>query len=249
MRRLRYQDPGGSVRTGELVERKIIFGEQQLDMNDVNVLAPSQPTKIVCVGLNYEDHISEGSYDEIPDIPMLFLKPPSALASHNDVIKLPTGRKRCDYELELGVIISRQCKNVKSADAMSVVEGFTCGNDLSNRDDQYMEMDRRWGLFRGKAFDNSAPIGPVVADPEHVPLDATLELRVNGKTKQRSSRDKMIFTVPEIIEEVTKYMTLEPGDVILTGTPSNVGKLKSGDDIEIEIEGIGTLKHSVVQTH
>lgn len=245
MRRVRFRDPAGSIRSGELTDDNIVFGEDVYEMDEIDVLAPSEPTKIVCVGLNYEDHVEEGSYDEIPDIPMLFLKPPNAVAGHGDTITFPAGKERCDYELELGVVIGEQCKHVSTADAMNVVEGFTCANDLSNRDDQYMELERKWNFFRGKAFDNAAPMGPVVADPEHVPADASLELRVNGETQQRSSRDNMIFSVPEIIEEVTTYMTLEPGDAILTGTPANVGPLEDGDVVEIEVEGIGTLEHSV----
>jgi 2-keto-4-pentenoate hydratase/2-oxohepta-3-ene-1,7-dioic acid hydratase in catechol pathway len=124
---------------------------------------------------------------------------------------------------------------------MDVVAGYTCVNDISNRDDQRREQN--W--VRGKAFDNACPIGPLVATPEHVPEDASIELRLNGETKQSSSREHLIFSVPELIAEITSYMTLEPGDVIATGTPEGVGPMEDGDEVEVEIEGIGTLKHSV----
>jgi len=124
---------------------------------------------------------------------------------------------------------------------MDVVAGYTCLNDITNRDDQ--EREQNW--VRAKAFDNACPIGPNVATPEHVPEDASIECRVNGETKQSSSRDNLIFSVEEIIAEITEYLTLEPGDVIATGTPAGVGPLSDGDTVEVEIEGIGTLKHSV----
>jgi 2-keto-4-pentenoate hydratase/2-oxohepta-3-ene-1,7-dioic acid hydratase in catechol pathway len=124
---------------------------------------------------------------------------------------------------------------------MDVVAGFTCVNDISNRDDQRKEQN--W--VRGKAFDNACPLGPVVATPEHVPADATIECRVDGETRQSASRDEMVFSIPELIAEVTHYMTLVPGDVIATGTPAGVGPLATGDAVEIEIEGVGTLRHGV----
>jgi 2-keto-4-pentenoate hydratase/2-oxohepta-3-ene-1,7-dioic acid hydratase in catechol pathway len=156
-------------------------------------------------------------------------------------VPLPAGKERIDYEAELGVVIGEQCRNVSQPNAQDVIAGYTCVNDLSNRDDQAIEQN--W--VRGKAFDNAAPIGPLIATPEHVPEDATIESRVNGELKQSSSRDQFIFSVPELIEEITTYMTLEPGDVISTGTPAGVGPLADGDEVEIEIEGIGTLRHTV----
>jgi 2-keto-4-pentenoate hydratase/2-oxohepta-3-ene-1,7-dioic acid hydratase in catechol pathway len=124
---------------------------------------------------------------------------------------------------------------------MDVVAGFTCVNDVSNRDDQRVETN--W--VRGKAFDGAAPMGPVVADVEDVPADARVRLRVNGETKQDSTRDQLIFDVPTVIEEVTTYLTLEPGDVISTGTPAGVGPLSDGDRVEVTVEGVGTLEHAV----
>ncbi|MFC7250294.1 fumarylacetoacetate hydrolase family protein [Halomicroarcula sp. GCM10025324] len=254
MKRVRFRDSAGNVRGGRWTVEdgepkvtaaagpygRIAFGDEMYSPDEVDILPPCEPTKMVCVGINYVDHAEETD-SEIPDRPMLFLKAPNAVASHGNTLTLLPGKERIDYEAELGVVIGEQCKNVSESGAMDVVAGFTCINDISNRDDQ--DIEQNW--VRGKAFDNSAPIGPLVATPEHVPDDASIELRVNGETKQSSSRDNLIFSVPELIAEITEYMTLEPGDVISTGTPAGVGPLSTGDEVEVEIEGIGTLKHSV----
>lgn len=240
MRRVRFEDPAGSVRTGEWGDDGIDFAGRTYDPTEVNVLPPVEPTKIVCVGLNYSDHAEETDSD-IPDRPLLFLKTPNALAAHGDTVALPEGKERIDHEAELGVVIGRQCRNVPADRAMEVVAGYTCVDDLSNRDDQRVEQN--W--VRGKSFDNSAPIGPVVASPDLVPDDAEISLRVNGELKQHSSIDNLIFPVPELIEEITELITLEPGDVIATGTPAGISALSDGDAIEVEIEGVGRLEHSV----
>jgi 2-keto-4-pentenoate hydratase/2-oxohepta-3-ene-1,7-dioic acid hydratase in catechol pathway len=218
----------------------VTFGDQTYDTNTVSILPPSNPTKIVCVGLNYADHAKERNKD-IPDRPLLFLKPPNTLAGHGDTVTLPANKDRIDHEAELAVIIGTQARNVSADDAMEYVAGFTCLNDLSNRDDQ----DREQNWVRGKGFDNAAPMGPVLATPDEVPDDATVELRVNGEIRQSSTRTELIFSIPELIEEITTYMTLEPGDVISTGTTSGVAALVDGDHIDITIEGIGTLTHDV----
>ncbi|CQR52039.1 MULTISPECIES: fumarylacetoacetate hydrolase family protein [Haloferax] len=240
MHRVRFRDPAGSVRTGEWTDDGVSFGGRTFDPTAVDILPPCEPSKIVCVGLNYEKHAEETGMD-IPERPLLFLKPPNALAAHGDAVTLPAGKERVDYEAELGVVIGEQCRNVEPDDAMDVVAGFTCLNDISNRDDQ--EVEQNW--IRGKAFDNSAPLGPVVSTPDEVPADASIELRVNGETRQDSSRADFIFTIPELIAEITTYMTLEPGDVISTGTPEGIGPLSDGDRVEVDIEGIRTLEHTV----
>ncbi|GAA0535399.1 fumarylacetoacetate hydrolase family protein [Halorubrum ejinorense] len=244
MYRARFRDPAGSIREGEYDPDSdtVAFGgeEYALDDPDIDVLAPTDPSKIVCIGRNYADHAAELGND-VPDRPLLFLKPPNAVASHGDTVTVPAGKERIDWEAEFAVVIGEQCKSVDAADAMDVVAGFTCMNDVSNRDDQNREQN--W--VRGKAFDGAAPLGPVLATPDEVPDDASVELRVNGETKQSSDREHMIFDVPTLIEEITTYLTLEPGDVIATGTPEGVGALADGDAVEVEIEGVGTLEHDV----
>jgi len=239
MRRVRFMDPGGTIRTGSWIDDRIVFSDQAYDPDEVVILPPCEPTKVVCIGLNYEDHAAEAGMD-VPDRPMLFLKGPNAIAGHRDVITLPD-KNRVDYEAEIGIVIQEQCRNVPESRAMDVVAGFTCVNDISNRDDQ--EVEQNW--VRGKAFDNSAPIGPVIATPQKVPDDADVKLFVNGECRQKSQRSQFIFSVPELIQEITTYVTLEPGDVISTGTPAGIGPLEDGDKVEVEVEGVGTLQHSV----
>jgi 2-keto-4-pentenoate hydratase/2-oxohepta-3-ene-1,7-dioic acid hydratase in catechol pathway len=218
-----------------------VFSNSEYDIEEVTLLPPTEPSKIICVGLNYIDHAEETD-SEIPDRPLLFLKGPNTLAAHQSEITLPQDKERIDHEAELGVIINRQCRNVPADRADEVIGGYTCVNDLSNRDDQRQEQN--W--VRGKAFDNAAPIGPVVATPDEVPADAKIEARQNGTVKQSSTIDNLIFPVPELIEEITKLLTLEPGDVIATGTPAGVGPIEDGDTIEIEIEGVGTLRNEFI---
>lgn len=242
MRRVRFRDPAGTVRQGEWTDDGIVFGSDTYEPTDeaIDVLAPTEPSKIVCVGLNYADHADESNM-EIPDRPLLFLKPPNTLSSHGDTVTLPADKDRVDFEAEIAIVVGEQCRDVAAEDAMSVVEGFTCLNDISNRDDQRVEQN--W--IRGKSFDNAAPMGPVVASPDLVPDDASVELRLNGEVRQRSDRSEFIFSVPELIEEITRHITLERGDVISTGTTAGVGKLSDGDVVEVEVEGVGTLENRI----
>lgn len=253
MRHVRFRDPGGNVRRGEWTGRtgeeittreayggRLAFGDETFDAADVDVLPPCEPTKIVCVGLNYAKHAEEQDSD-IPDRPLLFLKPPNTVAAHGETVPLLAEKERIDYEAELGVVVGERCRNVAPRNVEDVIAGYTCVNDISNRDDQMIEQN--W--VRGKAFDNAAPLGPVIATPEEVPADARIRLWQNGDLRQDSSIDEFIFSVPELIAEITAYMTLEPGDVIATGTPEGVGPMVDGDTIAIEIEGVGTLEHRV----
>lgn len=243
MARVRFRDAAGRTRTGTVTDDdRIEAAGRTYEWGDVDVLAPSEPSKIICIGRNYAEHAAEMGSD-LPDRPLLFLKGPNAVASHGDEIPLPAGKERVDHEAELAVVIGEQARHVDEADAMAYVAGYTCFNDVSNRDDQRQEQN--W--IRGKAFDSAAPMGPVLVDPSAVPDDARIQSRVNGETRQDSSIEHLIFSVPELIAEITTSLTLEPGDVIATGTPEGVGPLSDGDHVEIEIEGIGTLEHTVVQ--
>lgn len=258
MRKVRFEDPAGAVRTGEWTDDGIEFGGETYDPADVNVLAPVEPSKIVCLGSNYIGHIEEGN-GEIPDRPLLFLKGPNAVAGHGDTITLPNpetpphllpeestieiGEGRIDYEAEVGVVIGEQCRNVAAEDAIDVIAGYTCVNDVSNRDDQRAELN--W--VRGKAFDGSAPMGPVVASPDLVDEDPRIRLWQNGELRQDSGNDEMVCTVREAIEEITRHLTLEAGDVVCMGTPEGIGPVEDGDKIEIEIDGVGRLEHYVAE--
>jgi len=260
MKIARFRDPSGYERIGQWTDDGIAFGGTTYDPDDVDVLAPVEPSKIVCVAANYVEHIRESGMDvpeDLPDRPELFLKGPNAVAGHGDTIRPPTpgadtqdledvgditlGEGRIDYEAELGVVIGTQCRNVSEDEAMDVVRGFTCVNDVSNRDDQFAEQN--W--VRGKAFDGSAPMGPVVASTEEVPLNPRVRLRLNGELRQDSADDEFVFSIPEVIAEATKFLTLERDDVLAMGATYGVGPLSDGDRVEIEIEGVGTLEHFV----
>jgi len=250
MKRVRFRDPAGAVRTGEyhdgttaaFEDGTITFGGRSYDPGEVTVLPPCEPTKLVCVGRNYHDHAAEMDSD-VPDRPMLFLKGPNAVSSHGATVSVPevASDHRIEQEAELGAVIGEQCRNVDAEEAMDVVAGFTCVDDVSNRDDQRAEQN--W--VRGKAFDGAAPVGPVLATPGEVPEDAAIRARVNGELRQDGTRDRMIFDVPALVAAVSDYLTLEPGDVIATGTPEGVGSLEEGDRVEITVEGVGTLEHGV----
>ncbi len=200
-----------------------------------------QPSKIVCVGRNYAAHARELG-NEVPTRPMLFFKPPSALIGHGDAIVMPAVSSQVEYEAEIGVVIGRRARRVAAADAMNYVRGFTCGNDVTCRDLQ--KPDGQWG--RAKGFDTFCPVGPVIAEG----LDwRTLEVigRVNGVERQRAPVASMIFSIPVLIEYITGVMTLEEGDLILTGTPEGVGRLAAGDVVEVEIPGVGVLMNRVIE--
>ena len=236
----RFRDPAGSVRTGVWTDDGIIAAGETYDFDAIDVLPPCMPSKLVCIGKNYAAHAAEEG-SEVPDRPMLFLKPPNAVSAHGATVTLPAGKDRIDQEGELAVVIGEQCRAVDAADAMDVVAGYTAGVDLSNRDDQREEQN--W--VRGKAFDNASPIGPAVVPADAVADDAVLECRVNGEVRQSAPISDMAFGVETLIAEITELLTLEPGDVILTGTPEGVGPLADGDTVEVDIEGIPTLAHDV----
>jgi 2-keto-4-pentenoate hydratase/2-oxohepta-3-ene-1,7-dioic acid hydratase in catechol pathway len=212
-------------------------------------LSITRPGKIVCVGLNYHDHAEEGGQD-LPKAPLLFAKWPNTLIGHGEPIVLPTEAKEVDYEAELGVVIGTTAKHVSERDALDHVQGYICVNDVSARDLQF--GDGQW--TRGKSPDSFCPVGPRLVAREEIDDPQALAIRcvLNGQTMQDSSTSQMIFSVAEIIAYVTRVITLEPGDLIATGTPAGVGVfrdpkvlLKDGDEVSVEIEGLGTLTNPV----
>ena len=216
------------------------------------------PSKIVALGLNYLEHIKESQSvnvqnftEAIPTEPVLFPKTPNVLIGPGETIILPAfvedyGFPNCrtDHEAELAIIIKDRVKNVSAEAAMDHVLGFTCFNDVSQRN---LQKGDKSGWYRGKSLDTFGPIGPVIVPPEKIGDPQNLEIlcRVNGKVMQHSNTRHMIFKIPEIIAFVSKNFTLEPGDIIITGTPSGVGPLRHGDVVEVEIESIGILKNPV----
>ncbi len=198
-----------------------------------------QPSKVIGIGQNYRAHAAEMG-KKVPDEPVIFLKPPSAVIAAGEAIVRPRGYQRVDFEGELGVVIGRRARRVKAADALDYVMGLTCVNDVSCRDLQ--ARDGQWA--RAKGFDSFCPIGPRIVSGLD-PADLRITTRLNGEVAQDSRTSDMIFAVPVLIEVITRAMTLEVGDVITTGTPQGVGPITPGDRVDIEIEGVGVLANPV----
>ncbi len=209
------------------------------DVSSVKLLAPCTPSKIVCLGLNYRSHAEETDLP-IPKVPLIFLKPSTAVIGPDDQIVLPRGTKRTDYEGELGVVIGQRAKDVTEKEASQYILGYTCFNDVSERHNQ--RDDGQW--TRAKGYDTFAPLGPCI-ETEVSPDNLKIETYLNGELRQSARTSDLIFSIPKIVSFISGVMTLLPGDVIATGTPSGIGRLQAGDTIEIRIEGIGNLRNSV----
>ncbi len=215
------------------------FNFEPMPLNAADLLAPVTPSKIVCVGRNYSDHVKEmGS--ELPAEPLIFLKPISALNRPGGVVRMPAASERVDYEGELVVVIGRRTRNLKKDDWRLAVRGYTLANDVTARDLQ--NKDDQW--TRAKGFDTFCPVGPVVSDELDPEAGLTLETRVNGELRQQGSTRDFIFSIPRLLAYISAVMTLEAGDLVLTGTPSGVGPLKAGDSVEISIPGLGVLANT-----
>ncbi len=218
----------------------IIGGE--FEPSQVRLLPPVQPTKIVCVGLNYRAHVAESqSATKIPEEPVIFMKPPSSLLGPGGKIVHPESSERVDYEAELGIIMGQKCSQVAEVEAEDYIFGVTCCNDVTARDLQ--KKDVQW--TRGKGFDTFCPVGPWAVTGLAY-KDLKIESFLNGDLRQSSRTSMMIFPIARLISFISKVMTLEPGDLILTGTPEGVGPMKPGDRVEVRIEGIGSLVNDVV---
>ena len=202
-----------------------------------------KPSKIVCVGRNYVEHAKELG-NEVPKEPLIFLKPPSSLIANGEAIVYPAITENLHFEGELGIVIGKRAKHVKAADAFDYIYGYTCVNDVTARDLQ--RKDGQW--TRGKGCDTFCPTGPRVVPRDELDL-AKVRVRtlLNGVVKQDAPITNLIFSVDVIIEYVTQFMTLEPGDLIATGTPSGVGPMQPGDTVQVEIEGIGILQNPVIR--
>jgi len=208
-------------------------------LSHAQLLAPVVPTKVVCVGLNYRGHIEEMGH-EMPDEPVIFMKPSTAVTGPGAAIEIPPSVGRVDYEAELGAVIGRRTHKVSRELARANILGYTCGNDVTARDLQ--KVDGQW--TRAKGFDTFCPLGPWV-ETDVDPSDLLIECYVNGQRKQSAQTSDMLFDVFDLVSFVSQVMTLVPGDVVLTGTPSGIGPLSVGDDVEVRIEGVGSLSNTV----
>jgi 2-keto-4-pentenoate hydratase/2-oxohepta-3-ene-1,7-dioic acid hydratase in catechol pathway len=214
---------------------------EEVPLAAVRLLAPVLPSKVVCIGKNYVEHAEEMG-GEVPEEPLIFLKPSTAVIGPGDPIPYPRISQQVDHEGELAVVIGRPARRVRAEDAGNYILGFTCGNDVTARDLQ--RKDGQW--TRGKGFDGFCPLGPWI-ETEIDPSDLALECRVNGEVRQSARTSQLMFGPNVLIEFITQVMTLLPGDVIMTGTPAGVGPMKPGDRVEVEVEGIGMLQNEVVQ--
>ncbi len=241
---------GGQARFGRIEGEELIeldgsyFGAasptgRRHPLGSARLLCPALPTKIVCLGLNYRDHAKEMG-KPIPQEPCLFMKPETAVIGPEDTIRCPEMSRQVDYEAELAIVIGRTLRQAVPEEAMKAVLGYTCLNDVTARDLQ--AKDGQW--TRAKGFDTFCPIGPWITDevdPDHLDV----ELRLNGRVRQRSNTEQFVFRTAEIVSFISRVMTLRPGDVIATGTPSGIGPMQPGDVVEVIVQGIGTLRNKV----
>ncbi len=218
----------------------IVFTGRRFLLDELKILSPCTPSKIVCLGLNYKGHAAEMKL-ALPDSPILFLKPSTAVIAHNEAIVYPRQSRRVDYEAELGVVIGRRACCVLPEDSLDYVLGYTCANDVTARDLQ--PKDGQWTYAKG--FDTFAPVGPWIETGIKNPENLWVKGFLNGREVQSVSTSDHIFPVAEIIAFVSSCMTLLPGDLIMTGTPSGIGPMRPGDFFEVEISGIGKLKSYV----
>ncbi len=255
MKIVRYQDAAtGDGRYG-LVEDQTVYAAdgdpfasggltprgEAGPLDGLTLLPPVQPGKIVCVGLNYVAHVTENDATrQVPDEPVLFMKPPSALIGPGEPIRIANPDHRTDYEAELAIVIGARARNVAEADAAQYVLGYTCGNDVSDR--VLQKKDGQW--VRAKGYDTYCPLGPCIVTGLDI-ADVPVRSRLNGEPRQSQTTASMIFPPHFLIAFISRVMTLDPGDVILTGTPEGVGPMRPGDTIEVEVGGIGVLRNPV----
>lgn len=219
----------------------VSYTGRSVALSEVHLLSPCQPTKIVAVGLNYRSHAQELNM-QLPDEPLLFLKPSTSVIGHEDYIMYPSMSCRVDYEAELGVVMGRVAKSVSVDEAKAHILGYTCFNDVTARDLQAKDKQ----FTRSKSFDTFAPVGPWI-ETDLDPTDCKVESFLNGKPMQSGNISDLVFSVFQLVSFISSVMTLLPGDIIATGTPSGIGPMKVGDTVEVRIDGIGTLRNQVSQ--
>jgi 2-keto-4-pentenoate hydratase/2-oxohepta-3-ene-1,7-dioic acid hydratase in catechol pathway len=250
MRFIRFQEKSGETRFGWVLENRvgIVEGsplgefrrlEVDRDLEGLKLLPPVVPGKIICIGRNYAAHAKEHNV-EVPDVPLIFLKPPSALIGSGETIVLPPQSQQVEHEAELVIIIGRRGRWIQAEEAHQYILGFTVGNDVTARDLQ--NRDNQW--TRSKGFDTFCPLGPWL-ETEFDSADAMVSCHVNGELRQMASTRDMVFSTRQLIAFISSVMTLEPGDAIFTGTPSGVGPLHPGDIVEASVEGLGILRNPV----
>lgn len=249
MRIVRYETQDGKkAKYGWLLGDKVgeiggnIYGRYRRQdaatpLSDVRLIQPCEPGKILCVGRNYVEHAKELG-NEVPQVPLIFMKPPSSIIASGETIVLPPQSNKVEHEAELVAVIGKRGRHITAENAKKYILGYTIGNDVTARDLQ--QSDNQW--TRAKGFDTFCPFGPWI-DTDFDPSDSVITCRVNGQMRQMASTRDMIFNVGTLVAYISSVMTLEPGDLIFTGTPSGVGELKNGDEVTVEIEGLGMIKN------
>ena len=207
----------------------------------------ARPQKIICLALNYAAHAAEGDQD-VPQAPVIFFKPPSSLLAHGQPVRCPAQSKRIDFEVELAVVIGKRAQDVPEAEWRSVVLGYTVLNDMTARDIQLVAIERNQPWDHSKGFDTFAPCGPylVTADEIEDPMNLELSLSIGDRVLQSSNTNRMVYSIPRLIAEISHGITLEPGDIIATGTPSGIGPVAHGEVMSARVEGVGTLQNSAI---
>ena len=247
MRLIRFRDGSGAL-WGQLEGGKVHVLESSTgpqagetrEASEVTLLAPCEPRVIICVGKNYADHVREMGGSDLPTEPGLFLKGLNTLANPSDPISYPSWTENLHYEGELAAVIGRTLRNVSKEDALSHVLGYTCALDVTARDKQ--RSDLQW--VRGKSADGFCPVGPWL-ETDLDPSNLSVKTHVNGELKQDGNTQDFIFDLPTVLNYISNFMTLHPGDLVLTGTPDGVGPLQVGDTVEVTLQGIGTLENTV----
>jgi len=225
---------------GDIFSRFRVIEEKHQPLKEVKVLPPVHPSKVIAIGINYRDHAEEFGHD-IPSEPVLFMKPSTSIIGHEDEIVYPASSRRVDYEAEIAAVVKQKAFRVSPEEARRYILGYTCLNDVTARDLQ--RKDGQW--TRGKSFDTFCPIGPVI-ETELNPDNVNIRSRLNGELRQSSNTKNFIFDIFHLVSFISHIMTLLPGDIITTGTPSGVGEMNPGDTVEVEVEGIGILRNRVV---
>jgi 2-keto-4-pentenoate hydratase/2-oxohepta-3-ene-1,7-dioic acid hydratase in catechol pathway len=229
-----HQENGAGRQSGD-----VSYTGRKVALSDIRLVSPCQPTKIVAVGLNYRSHAQELNM-QLPDEPLLFLKPSTSVIGHEDYIRYPSMSSRVDYEAELGVVMGKKAKSISAEEAKGCILGYTCFNDVTARDLQSKDKQ----FTRSKSFDTFAPIGPWI-ETDLDPTDCKVESYLNGELKQSGNTSDLVFPVFQLVSFISSVMTLLPGDIIATGTPSGIGPMKVGDTVEVRIGGIGTLRNQI----
>ena len=238
--RYHYQGQEGQAYLREDNSLEVVAGARAQTLEEVTLLAPVQPSKIIGIGLNYHCHAREMN-KAIPKEPLMFFKPSTSVIGPGQAIVRPDGYERVDYEGELAIVFSQKARNIPANKAHEVIEGYCCLNDVTVRDLQKRDVQ----YTRAKGFDTFAPLGPWISTLSSAD-DLHLITRLNGVVRQDARTSDMIFSIPELVAAVTRVMTMLPGDIISTGTPSGVGPIEPGDVIEVEIDGLGVLRNSVI---